>query len=181
MHEDSGAVLRFWFDELSPQQHFVKDEAVDRLIAQRFTNIHRGARQGELYSWRDVPQGRLAEIIVLDQFSRNLHRDDAQAYACDGMALVLAQEAVRAGADRLLPPPQRAFLYMPYMHSESALVHAIAAELFDQPGFEDNFKFELAHKAVIERFGRYPHRNAALGRPTTASEEEFLAQSGRGF
>lgn len=125
-------------------------------------------------SWRDQPQGRLAEVIVLDQFSRNLFRDHPRAWAQDAQALVLAQEAVRAGADRLLNTRQRAFLYMPYMHSESRLIHQVALRLFSQPGMSLQLDYERRHAVIIERFGRYPHRNAVLGRPSTPEEAAFL-------
>jgi uncharacterized protein (DUF924 family) len=174
-------VLSFWFDELAPKQQFAKDEKLDALIRRRFGDIHRRASYGELYAWRDNPQGRLAEIIILDQFSRNLFRDRPQAFGCDGMALVLAQEAIHAGADQSLPATHKAFLYMPYMHSESPRIHQLAVQLFSQPGMEINLKYELMHKAIIDRFGRFPHRNAALGRVSTNEETEFLSQSGSGF
>lgn len=174
-------ILAFWFDELQPRQHFVKDPAIDKVISERFGKIHAAASRGELHAWRDTPQGRLAEIIVIDQFSRNLFRNDPRAFACDPMALALAQEAVRAGADQELPAAQQAFVYMPYMHSESPLIHALAVELFARPGLEGNLKFEHAHKAIIDRFGRYPHRNAVLGRTSTADETAFLAGPGSSF
>ena len=174
-------VLHFWFDELSPKQHFDKDEKLDQLIRVRFAEIHRAGSQGELYEWRKTPEGRLAEIIVLDQFSRNLFRDSAQAFACDGMALVLAQEAVRLDTDQVLPQAKRVFLYMPYMHSESRAIHAMAEQLFRQLGIAENLKYELAHKAIIDRFGRFPHRNAVLGRESTVEEREFLMQPGSSF
>ena len=130
---------------------------------------------------RASPEGQLAEILVLDQFSRNMFRDDSRAFAQDVLALVLAQEAVRSGADQSLSPTERAFLYMPYMHSESAAIHVEAVRLFDQPGLKGNLEFEHRHKAIIDRFGRYPHRNAVLGRDSTAEEREFLKQPGSGF
>ncbi|HVC28125.1 MAG TPA: DUF924 family protein [Gammaproteobacteria bacterium] len=174
-------VVSFWFDELSPKQQFAKDEKLDALIQQRFGGTHQIASRGELFEWRDTPEGRLAEIIVLDQFSRNLFRDRRQAFACDGMALVLAQEAIHAGADQSLPATRKAFLYMPYMHSESPRIHQLAVQLFSQPGMEFNLKFELKHKAIIDRFGRFPHRNVALGRVSTAEETEFLSRSDSSF
>ena len=177
----SESVLRFWFEESTPEQHFRRDSAFDERIRERFGTLHRAVAQGECSAWRDTPPGRLAEIIVLDQFSRNLYRDDARAFAFDGMALVLAQEAVRAGVDRALSPGQRAFLYMPYMHSESPAMHAEALRLFDQPGLENNHAFELKHKAIIDRFGRYPHRNAVLGRQSTPEERAFLLEPGSSF
>ncbi|MGH8273200.1 MAG: DUF924 family protein [Gammaproteobacteria bacterium] len=178
---DHAAVLGFWFEELKPAQHFRKSAALDQLIRERFLATHGAAARGELSAWRDSPEGRLAEIIVLDQFSRNLYRDDARAFACDGMALALAQEAVRAGADQALPPPRRAFLYMPYMHSESSRIHETALQLFSQPGLEYSLKFEREHRELIERFGRYPRRNAALGRVSTTAEKAYLAEPGAGF
>lgn len=174
-------VLHFWFDEATPAQLFKKDAAFDAEIRARFGATHQAAVHGELAAWRDTPEGRLAEIIVLDQFSRNLFRDDARAFATDGMALVLAQEAIRAGADRAIPSARLAFLYMPFMHSESHAIHAEATRLFRQPGLEDNYKFELKHRAIIDRFGRYPHRNRVLGRASTPEELAFLEQPGSSF
>lgn len=174
-------VIAFWFEELRPQQWFSKDEVLDGEIEVRFGELHKAAAQGELEGWRDTARGRLAEVIVLDQFSRNIHRDSPLAFACDGMALVLAQEALRTGADMELPMEQRAFLYMPYMHSESRAVHEVAIEVFSRPGAEYNYEFELKHKAIIDRFGRYPHRNAILGRASTPEEIEFLKEPGSSF
>ena len=174
-------VLAFWFDEVSPAQWWAKSDAFDRLVRSRFGSAHAAAMRGELYAWRATADGRLAEIIVLDQFSRNIHRGRPEAFAADGMALVLAQEAVAAGADRALDAGRRAFLYMPYMHSESAAIHALAVALFSQPGLEHNLDFELRHKAIIDRFGRYPHRNTILGRTSTAEELRFLEEPGSSF
>ena len=174
-------VLHFWFEEATPAQLFEKDMAFDATIRARFGETHAAAARGELASWRDTPEGRLAEIIVLDQFSRNLFRDDARAFATDGMALVLAQEAVRAGADRGMPTIRRVFLYMPFMHSESRVIHVDAERLFRQPGLENNYAFELKHKAIIDRFGRFPHRNRVLGRASTPEEVAFLQQPGSSF
>lgn len=174
-------VLHFWFEELTPKQHFEKDETLDALIRERFAATHSAASQGELSDWRDTPEGRLAEIIVLDQFSRNLYRADARAFAADGMALVLAQEAVRQGADQALSVAQRLFMYMPYMHSESRAVHTTALRLFEDLGLAENLKYERAHKAIIDRFGRFPHRNAALGRASTSEELAFLTKPGSSF
>jgi uncharacterized protein (DUF924 family) len=119
--------------------------------------------------------------VVLDQFSRNVYRDTPRAFAQDALALVLAQELVASGQDRSLPEAQRVFAYLPYMHSESALVHSQATELFSQPGMENNLNFELRHKAIIDRFGRYPHRNAILGRTSNVQELAFLSEPGSSF
>lgn len=174
-------VLAFWFDELAPRQWFTKDEALDRLIASRFSLLLEAARNGELWQWRRSALGRLAEILVLDQFSRNIHRDTPAAFAQDPLALVLAQEAVTNGADRYLDTSHKPFLYMPYMHSESLLIHDEALRLFDQPGLEENLRFERRHRDIIARFGRYPHRNAILGRGSTPEEIAFLQEPGSSF
>lgn len=174
-------IIDFWFKQTTPDQWFGKSDAFDLLIQQRFASVHQQATAGELFAWRHSAEGRLAEIIVLDQFSRNLYRDNAQAFAQDGMALVLAQEAVALGLDQDLEQNQKAFLYMPYMHSESALIHEQALHLFTQLGNENNLKFEIMHKAIIDQFGRYPHRNALLGRTSSADEIAFLQQPNSSF
>lgn len=174
-------IIDFWFDEIEPSMHWKKDEAFDALLIERFSEIHAKARHCELYEWRRHPEGRLAEIIVLDQFSRNMFRDSALAFACDAMALALSQEAIACGADRVLTPGQRSFLYMPFMHSESLPIHEVAVELFRENGIRNNLDFELRHKDIIERFGRYPHRNKVLGRQSTKEELEFLAGPGSSF
>lgn len=174
-------VVRFWFEECEPRQWFDKDSAFDDLLRRRFGTTHTAASHGELFDWRAAAEGRLAEIVVLDQFSRNIYRDTPLAFAFDSLALVLAQEAVARGADRELSPAQRAFLYMPYMHSESLVIHEQALRLFGQPGLEVNLKYEHMHRAIVERFGRYPHRNAILGRASTPEEIEFLKQPGSLF
>ena len=174
-------ILNFWFDELTEKQHFAKDAALDALMVQRFGALLESAARCELFGWRDTPAGRLAEIIVLDQFSRNVWRDTPRAFAQDALALALAQELVLRGGDALLPVAQRRFAYMPYMHSESPLVHQEALRLFDQPGLEDNLRYERLHLAILERFGRYPHRNAVLGRASTDQELAFLQEPGSGF
>ncbi len=178
---DPTAVLHFWFEELTAAQHFAKDAALDAAIAQRFGPTLEAAARGELSGWRASTPGRLAEIVVLDQFSRNVWRDTPRAFAQDTVALVLAQELVASGQDRALHPAQRAFAYMPYMHSESAVIHAQAVVLFSQPGLEGNLAFERQHQAIIERFGRYPHRNAVLGRVSTVEEQAFLQGPGSSF
>jgi uncharacterized protein (DUF924 family) len=174
-------VLRFWFDDITPPQWWKVDADFDLLIATRFGALHRQAAQGELLGWRTEAKGRLAEIIVLDQFSRNIHRNTPLAFAQDPMALVLAQEAVAGGALEQLSAVERTFACMPYMHSESVRVHEEAERLFRANGVQDNLDFELRHKAIIDRFGRYPHRNAVLGRVSTPEETEFLKQPGSRF
>ena len=175
------SVIHFWFTELTPKQHFTKDAALDESIRTRFGPTLEAATRCELFPWRATPEGRLAEILVLDQFSRNVYRDTARAFAQDALALALAQELVARGQDRNLPTAQRVFAYMPYMHSESAVIHEQAITVFAQPGMENNLDFERRHKAIIGRFGRYPHRNVALGRTSTAEELAFLSEPGSSF
>ncbi|MCC5880014.1 MAG: DUF924 domain-containing protein [Idiomarina sp.] len=179
--QNANDVLNFWFYELNSADWFNKSDDLDNTIAKRFGELHAAASQCELSHWRQNAEGRLAEVIVLDQFSRNIFRDDPQAFASDPLALALAQEAVAQGLDKSLTVQQRAFLYMPYMHSESLTIHQQAVVLFSQPGLEESLDFEHKHKVIIERFGRYPHRNAVLGRKSSKAEREFLQQSGSSF
>jgi len=174
-------VLAFWFEECERKQWWRADAAFDALIGARFGDVHRQAAQAELADWRVAPKGRLAEVIVLDQFSRNIHRQSPLAFAQDPMALVLAQEAIAARADAALSALERSFLYLPFMHSESRLIHERAEVLFRENGLSESYEFELKHKRIIDRFGRYPHRNAILGRVSTVEEIEFLAQPGSSF
>ncbi len=178
MHEE---ILTFWFEEIEPAKWWVKDDAFDQSIRARFAEAHARATRCELFAWRTQPRGRLAEVIVLDQFSRNMYRGSPAAFASDPLALALAQEAIAAGAEDALDPVERSFLYLPFMHSESPAIHAIALELYRKNGIQSNLDFEIRHKNIIERFGRYPHRNAILGRASTAEEIEFLKQPGSGF
>ncbi len=174
-------IHNFWFNEITPAQRWKVDAAFDQRIRDRFTALHAQANCCELYEWRNAPIGRLAEIIVLDQFSRNMYRGTAAAFASDALALVLAQEAVAVGADQTLTADERVFMYMPFMHSESKVIHDVALKLFEANGIQNNLEFELRHKAIIDRFGRYPHRNDILGRVSTAEEIEFLKQPGSSF
>ena len=178
---DPAEIIRFWFEESRPEQRFKKDPQFDQLITRRFSNVLRQASEGELHAWRSTAEGALAEIIVLDQFSRNIYRDQPEAFSCDELALARANELIERGQDRELTTEQKAFAYMPFMHSESGDVHDRAVELFSQPGLENNYRFEIRHKEIIDRFGRYPHRNAILGRESTPEEIEFLKQPGSGF
>ena len=178
MHQ---AVLDFWFKSIEPSSWWKKDADFDARIAKEFGALHAQAVNCELYAWRSTAQGRLAEIIVLDQFSRNVFRDTPQAFAADNLALALAQEAVRVNADKALTPIECSFLYMPYMHSESALIHELAVVLYTKNGVQSNLDFELKHKEIIDRFGRYPHRNSILDRASTEEELAFLQQPGAGF
>ncbi len=174
-------VLGFWFGELAPQQHFARNAALDETIRQRF-----GALRDELFAtdaagWQDEAECMLAAIIVLDQFSRNLFRDVAEAYAADPLALDLCLAAIAAGYHADLEARRRAFLYMPLMHCENEGVQLFSVRCFSEPGLEFNLDFARQHAEVIERFGRFPSRNAALGRISTPAELDYLGQPGSGW
>lgn len=173
-------VIKFWFEDIPAKNWWVKDPEFDQLLIDRFSDLHSKANLGELYEWRESAKGRLAEIIILDQFSRNMFRDTPKSFASDPLALCLSQEAVSGGYDLQLSPMERQFLYMPYMHSESKLIHKEAERLYKLIP-NNGYEFELKHKAIIDRFGRYPHRNTILSRKSTPEETEFLTQPGSSF
>lgn len=175
------AVLRFWFEEIEPRQWWAADPEFDARVRSRFEGLLLQAAAAELHGWRTSARGRLAEVIVLDQFSRNVHRGTARAFAQDPQALVLAQEAVAGGALHQLDAVECTFLLMPYMHSESRLIHVEAEALYKRHAPPDNYEFELRHKAIVDRFGRYPHRNGILGRVSSDEEDAFLRQPGSSF
>ena len=174
-------VLSFWFEEIEQSQWWKRDLAFDRLVKERFGRLHQQAVKCELYEWRKTAKGRLAEIIVLDQFSRNIFRDSSLAFSNDSLALALAQEAVSAKADLELSAVENSFLYMPYMHSESLAIHNVALNLYRKNGIESNYDYEVKHREIIEKYGRYPHRNGILGRASTSEELEFLNTPGSSF
>lgn len=174
-------IIDFWFSAETQPFWFAKSDAFDQILRERFVHTLDQAKKCELWTWRATAEGRLAEIIVLDQFSRNLYRDQANAFAQDALALALAQETIQLKLDQALKPEQRSFLYMPFMHSESKIIHAQALQLFEALGNPINLDFEKKHKLIIDRFGRYPHRNQILGRTSTAEEIEFLKQPNSSF
>jgi uncharacterized protein (DUF924 family) len=173
-------VIDFWFKETTPGQWFKKDDAFDAKIRSRFLDTYGQIVDGDTSMWRNAPLGRLAEIIVLDQFARNMFRDSPKAYEADPLALELAREAILAGSDKMLSRRQRRFMYMPYMHSELREAHKKAVWLFLANYDFGTLLYEFKHKMIIDRFGRYPHRNAILGRASTPEEEEFL-KTHKGF
>ena len=174
-------IINFWFEKTEPESWWKQDEAFDRDVRDRFLDVYQRAAKCELFEWRQDALGWLAEVIVLDQFPRNMFRDTPQAFSTDPMAVILVQEAVANQVDKELTAIQKSFLYMPLMHSESSLIHETAMDLYSQPGLEYNLDFEKKHKAIIDRFGRYPHRNAILGRISTDEEVEFLKEPGSSF
>lgn len=180
-HEEARGILEFWFVELAARDWFRKSETLDATIRQRFEECLQRALACELWEWRVTPGGRLAEILVLDQFSRNIHRDTPGAFEGDTLALALSQQAVIEGDLEQLPVAWQPFVIMPWMHSESVAIHDRAEALFDRPGLEKTLRFERHHADIVRRFGRYPHRNAILGRTSSAEEVAFLRQPGSSF
>lgn len=176
-----GGVLDFWFGELSEKDWFAGTEELDETISQRFTAVHQAVAAGEYWMYRTTGESLLAEVLVLDQFSRNMFRGTAQAFAYDGMALALAQQAIATGHDTDLSDQETMFLYMPFMHSESKEIHAEGLTLFESLGMDEVLKYEKIHKKIIDEFGRYPHRNKALGRTSTPEEIEYLANNQEDF
>ncbi|MBC76623.1 MAG: hypothetical protein CME64_11470 [Halobacteriovoraceae bacterium] len=174
-------VINFWFRELTPEDWFKKKLTLDKEIRSRFLSVLQLGKRLELYAWRHSPQGRLAEIIVLDQFPRNIYRNDARAFESDNLALCLSQEAIYQKVDEELDPQQKSFLYMPFMHSESLVMQELSLRLFNQDGLEENYEFALRHHEIIKRFGRFPHRNELLNRSSTKDELEFLKSPGSSF
>jgi len=174
-------IISFWFDEITPQDWWKKNDDFDQKIKDKFHTVYQKAAAGELFMWRKTPLSSLAEVIILDQFPRNMFRDTPKAFATDNLALCLTQNAIDKGYDIELNPSQKSFLYMPMMHSESLRIHKRAVELFGAPGMENNLNFELKHKTIIDKFGRYPHRNDILERTSTQQEVDFLKEPNSSF
>lgn len=180
MQSDWAAqVVRYWFDQLQTEAWFRKDERVDAAIRERF-----GALYEQLAPIRPqqltTPLECIAAVIALDQFPRNMFRGSPRAFATDALALSIAQHAIAAGWDEQLTQQQRLFLYMPFQHAEDRAVQARSIELFTRLGLGENLDYAFKHKEIIDRFGRFPHRNEVLGRESTSAEQEFVATH-RGF
>ena len=165
-------VYRFWFDDLQPEAWFRPDPAVDARIRERFSDLHRSLMLNPVSA--TTPEAAVAAVIVFDQFSRNMFRGTPAAYAADPLALRLSETAIAAGLDQRLSARERLFLYMPFQHSEDHAVQRRSIELFTDLGVAEHLDFAERHRVIIERFGRFPHRNAVLERPSTPAEVEFL-------
>ncbi|WKY47865.1 DUF924 family protein [Eubacteriaceae bacterium ES3] len=179
--DESQKVLEFWFDPENKPYWFQKNESFDQNLRDQFYVLWQAACKGELSLWRQTIRGRLAEIILLDQFSRNFNRNGEMAFSQDSMALVLAQEALRQPEFKSLLQSEKQFILMPFMHSESAAIHEQALSYFEELNDSETLEYEIKHKAIIDQFGRYPHRNDILGRVSTSEEIEFLKQPGSSF
>ncbi len=192
MPSEAEEVLDFWFGrEDEPgygefrEAWFRKDPEFDREVQERFGTLYERAASGELDGWRDDARACLALVICLDQFPRNMFRGDGRTHATDAKALETAGHAVERALDRELPPFQRMFLYMPFMHSENLEDQRRSVELFERLAEKlagpDVTSYAAGHMEIVERFGRFPHRNAILGRETTPEEAEFLKGPGSSF
>jgi len=170
----ADAVNRFWFDALKPEDWFAVRPALDEEILHRFGPIREDLKRHPPDPATLDIAGLLGTVIVLDQFSRNIFRGSAEAFATDGLALKLAEFCVGTGLDETIEPRRRVFLYMPFMHSENPAMQARSVELFIALGIADQLEYARHHKGVIDRFGRFPVRNAVLGRVSTAEELAFL-------
>jgi len=174
-------VLNFWFSEEVKEKWFKPDEAFDAALKARFEPALKAARGGALASWAETSDGALALIVLLDQMSRNIYRNKPEAFAADPMALDTARRTIDRGLYASLEPERRLFLYMPFMHSERIADQERGVALYTALGLEENLQFMIRHRDIIARFGRFPHRNAILGRQSTPEEEEFLKQPGSRF
>jgi uncharacterized protein (DUF924 family) len=174
-------VLRFWFEETAPEQWFRKDEAFDQSLRARFAETHEKVANLALDDCLGDADTALAAVIVLDQFSRNMFRGTPRAFSSDPKALRLAQAAIDKGLDSEVPERTRLFFYLPFEHAEDGAAQARCVTLMARLSDPELVKWAAAHKVIIDRFGRFPHRNAILGRSSTAQETDFLAEPGSSF
>lgn len=177
---EAEEVLRFWYSPAVRPRWFSSTDALDREIEARFGSLVEAAMAGALASWERSARGALALVIVLDQFPLNMYRGEARGYAGEEHAREVAGRAVDRGLDHTLGDHERVFLYMPYMHSEDLSDQDLAVRLFEQAGLDEQLRYARGHRAIVRRFGRFPHRNEALGRASTREEQDYLA-SGDAF
>ena len=170
-------VLNFW-TEAGPKKWWKKDANFDAEISRQFGDLYQQACAGELDAWADTPDSALALILLLDQFSRNLHRNSPLAFAQDEKCVDLTKSQIDSGADHHLPADIRPFCYLPLMHSESLEDQELGLEMMEKFGVEGNVKAAVEHRDIIVKFGRFPHRNSVLGRQTTSEEQAFLDNGG---
>ena len=178
MPSDPADILTFW-RAAGPDKWFEKNDAFDAEIRERFRDTYAAGAAGRLAAWEEDAEGALALVIVLDQFPRNMFRGDARTYAADPLARAVAQRAIARGFDQTYVPPERRFFYLPFTHSENLADQERCVALNRAAADEEGTKWAELHADIIRRFGRFPHRNGALGRATTAEEQAFL--DGGGF
>jgi uncharacterized protein (DUF924 family) len=173
-------LLHFWFSPASRARWFDSTPGFDRLVAERFLPLWESAARGELAPWEASDEGALALTIVLDQLPLHLFRGRAEAFATEAAARAVARRALARGADRRVAPERRGFFYLPFMHSESLADQDLAVALYEDAGLEEGLRWARHHRELIRRFGRFPHRNTALGRDSTPAERDYL-QSAEAF
>ena len=178
---EQESVLQFWFTDSTPEDWFTKSDAYDEKVRQQLGPLYQQARKGEFDSWAETAEGALALTILLDQVPRNIFRGSDQSFATDHKALAITKAALDKGFENQLEPEQKPFLLLPLEHSEDLADQERSVELFKIHGSEQGYDYAIRHKVIIERFGRFPHRNSVLGRQNTAEETEFLKQPGSGF
>lgn len=174
-------ILGFWYSERARPNWWKKSDAFDAQLRARFAATWEAACSGACDAWARTPEGALALVIVCDQLPRNMFRGEAEMYASDERALATAEGAIEAGFHELLPDDRLTFLFMPFMHAESREAQARSCELFLTPAVRGNHAYAVKHRDIVDRFGRFPHRNAILGRESTPEEVEFLEQPGSSF
>ncbi len=178
----AAEVLAFWFDEAGPEKWFTKDPAFDAEVRERFAALHAAADAGDLADWEITADGALAVVVLLDQFPRNMFRDDPRAFASDAKARAVADRAIAAGHDQALEKARRGFFYLPFEHSEDLADQERSLALFGAiADSEEGMKWARSHHRIIARFGRFPHRNAVLGRKSTPEELAFLEEPDSSF
>ena len=170
----SQEIVDFWFSDEISKLWYRSTPEFDQLLIDRYEETWQQASRGELDHWMDTATGCLALAIILDQLPLNMYRNSAMSFSTEAKSREVAKIAIERGFDKSLPAEQLSFLYMPFMHSESMEDQDLALQLFDQPGLEGNFRFAHHHRAIVEKFGRFPHRNEALGRDSSAAEIEYL-------
>jgi uncharacterized protein (DUF924 family) len=174
-------IVDFWIEEVGPEGWYSVDPAIDKKIIERFGADREAAKAGRLDHWQDTALGSLALLILLDQFSRNMFRGNAESFAADDKAIAIARVAIVRDQDLEIPPPSQQFFYLPFMHSEDLAVMDYGIEMLGTRTSMDNTLFHMkAHRRVIERYGRFPHRNEALGRTSTSDEKQYIETGGYG-
>jgi len=177
MYQD---LIDFWFSDETSQYWFNSTEAFDRQLVDTYADTWQQAKQGELDDWQRTATGSLALVIVLDQFPLNMFRGTAKCFATEAQSRAVARNAIEKAYDREIAADQKSFMYMPFMHSENLNDQALSVELFSQPGLDNNLRFAKHHYEIVERFGRFPHRNKILGRESSEAEIKYL-NSKQGF
>ncbi len=183
MNNTQQDILDFWFKESQPRQWFQKNSIFDALIKSRFLEIYESGRQGALEAWKKNADGALALCLLLDQFPRNMFRGSPQSFATDAQVLLISKYALSKGLDQVLNPEKKRFLYLPFEHSETLSDQKKSVALFEAMKADDplGHEYALRHYDIIEKYGRFPHRNSVLGRTSTPEEDIYLAQVGSGF